>query len=174
VILRCTQKLLDLLDVHAGALATAAPSEDDWYANLLWLARRKCLLLAHAGTLFAVFVPEVRKADLLLIGNAAVRLIQRELAAEGLGSESFGHLDGGTVRLAKTASRSVLGYMHEMAVFCEYAITTKGGFAGCDFDLLNRDLRRDLHLSQQTPGYFVPIELARRRTTRIVTLDARP
>src|SRR5207247_415481 len=32
--------------------------------NLLWLDRRKCLLLTHAGTLFPVFVADVRAADL--------------------------------------------------------------------------------------------------------------
>ncbi len=174
MILRCTQKLLDLVDVRPGVLAAAEPSHDDWYANLLWLARRKCLLLGHAGTLFSVFVPDVRKAELLPIGDVAVRLIQRELEAEGLPPQSFGLLDGGDVQLAKTASRSVLGYMNEMAVFCECTIATHGGFAGCDFELLNHHLRRELHLSRKPPGYFVPIELVRGRAARIGTFEERP
>jgi len=90
VILRSTQKLLDLLDVPARALAAAEPGDDDWYANLLWLDRRKCLLLAHAGTLFSVFVPGVRKAELHPIGEVVVRLIQHELEAERLAPNSLG------------------------------------------------------------------------------------
>jgi hypothetical protein len=62
--------------------------------------------------------------------------------------------------LAKTQSRTVLGYMNEMARFCEYAVGDAGGLARCDARELNRELRRQLHLSRRPPGYFVPIELA--------------
>jgi hypothetical protein len=64
------------------------------------------------------------------------------------------------VVLAKTESRTVLGYMNEMARFCEYAIDDAGGLARCNARELNRQLRRELHLSRQPPGYLVPIELA--------------
>jgi hypothetical protein len=47
-----------------AALRQPEPSDDDWYANLLWVERQKCLLFTHAGTLFSVFVAGVRKADL--------------------------------------------------------------------------------------------------------------
>ena len=50
----------DLVDIEAG--------QDDWYANLLWIGRRKCVLLTHAGTAFSVFVPDVRKAHLARFG----------------------------------------------------------------------------------------------------------
>ena len=50
-------------DTTAQAIAPQAPrpvelpaSEDDWYVNLLWIDRRKCLLSMHTGTLFPVFV----------------------------------------------------------------------------------------------------------------------
>lgn len=62
VIVRCTAKARTLLGVRE--LAEVEPSDDDWYLNLLWFDRRKCLLLAHVGTLFPVFVADVRKADL--------------------------------------------------------------------------------------------------------------
>ncbi len=54
----------------------------------------------------------------------------------------------------------MLGYMNEMARFCEYAVGDAGGVARCDARQLNRELRRELHLSRPPPGYFVPIELA--------------
>jgi hypothetical protein len=55
VILRCTARLLDLLDMRDATLVDDAASDEDWYANVLWIDRRKCLLLTHAGTLFPVF-----------------------------------------------------------------------------------------------------------------------
>jgi hypothetical protein len=59
VVLRCTAKVLNLLGARPTDLVRVEPSDDDWYANVLWLDRRKCLLLAQAGTLFSVFVPAV-------------------------------------------------------------------------------------------------------------------
>ena len=149
---RCTFAALHLVRIE--------PSGQDWYANLLWLDARKCLLLAHAGTLFSVFVPDIRKSDLMPIGPSVVRFIHTELEAESFPLDRLGALDSRPVALAKTESRTVLGYMNEMARFCEYAVGDAGGMAGCDARELNRGLRRELHLSRRPPGYFVPIELA--------------
>ena len=167
VVLRCTAKLLNLLGAREKDLASLEPSDVDWYANLLWLDRRKCLLLAHAGTLFAVFVADVRKADLLPLGSLAVRLIQRELRVEGLPLDTFGDLDLNSVHLAKTASRKVLGYMNEIARHCEYATAESGGLLRCDVERLNCELRRHLHLSREAPGYFIPIDLVRARVSPV-------
>ena len=73
-----------------------------------------------------------------------------------------GKLDATSVELATTVSRTVLGYMNEMARYCHSAIIAQG-FERIDFDSLNRLLRRELHLSRQAPGFFVPIELAAKR-----------
>ena len=51
------KKLLDLLGGGALTLSELPAADEDWYANLLWLDRQKCLLLTHAGTLFSVFLP---------------------------------------------------------------------------------------------------------------------
>ena len=160
VVLRCTAKMLALLAARPRDLVTVEPSDHDWYANLLWLERRKCLLLAHAGTLFSVFVPDIRKSDLMPIRQSVVRFVHKELEAESLRPDHLGVLDSRSIALAKTGSRTVLGYMNEMARFCEYAVADAGGLARCDARELNRELRRQLHLSRRAPGYFVPIELA--------------
>jgi hypothetical protein len=160
VVLRCTAKMLSLLGAGPRHLVSTEPSDEDWYANLLWLDARKCLLLAHAGTLFSVFVPDIRKADLIPIGPSVMRFIHKELKAESFPLDRLGALDSGSIALAKTESRTVLGYMNDMARFCEYAVGDAGGLARCDAEGLNRELRRDLHLSRRPPGYIVPIELA--------------
>ena len=166
VILSCTVKLLSLLGADTRELAGVEPSDADWYANLLWLDRLKCLLLAHADTLFAVLVADVRKADLLPLGPLVVEIIQRELRSEGLPPDTFGDLDSGAVELARTASRPVLGYMNDLTRSCKYKIAKAGGLARCDVEQLNRELRREIHLSRQPPGYFVPIDLVRLRSGR--------
>ena len=158
--LRCTLKVLELLGTDPRDLVAVEPTDQDWYVNLLWLDGRKCLLLAHAGTLFSVFVPDTRKADLIPIGPSVVDMIHSELEAESLPLDRLGVLDPGHLTLAKTENRTVLGYMNEMARFCEYAVDDAGGLSRCDARKLNRQLRRELHLSRQPPGYLVPIELA--------------
>ncbi len=160
VVLRCTAKMPALLGTRPKDLVTIESSDHDWYANLLWLERRKCLLLAHAGTVFSVFVPDVRKSDLMPIGSCVLRFIHKELEAESLPLDRLGILDSRSIALAKTRSRTVLGYMNEMARFCEYAVADVGGLARCDARGLNRELRREMHLSRRAPAYFVPIELA--------------
>ena len=53
--------------------------------------------------------------------------------------------------------------MNEIARYCEYAIADHGGLERCDIESLNRELRRELHLSRRPPGYFVPIDLVMNR-----------
>ena len=158
--LRCTEKVLALLKIRARELANPPPSDDDWYLNLLWLDRRKCLLLTHAETLFPVFVVDVRAADLRPLGTFVVGKIEAELASEGLPADCLGRLDPDAVQVAKTASRSVLGFMNEMAFDLAYAVAEAGGLGSSDVGELNRDLRRRLH---SRDGYATPLELVARR-----------
>jgi hypothetical protein len=154
VILRCTAKARALLSVRA--IADPAPTEDDWYLNLLWFDRRKCLLLVHAGTLFPIFVADVRKSDLVPIDAWVAHVVHRELAHEGLVEDSLGTLTG-PVEVAKTASRQILGFMNEMAMQAECAVADSGSLSACDIHALNRWLRRDLH--NFDGRYVTPLEL---------------
>jgi hypothetical protein len=81
MLLRCTAKLLTLLRVRE--LTTAPPDPDDWYATLLWLDGRKCLLLTHAGTLFPVFAADVRAAELRPLGPWLTATIGDQFAPNG-------------------------------------------------------------------------------------------
>jgi hypothetical protein len=158
VILRCTRKLLDV--IKPGPLAGEPASDEDWYGNLLWIDGRKCLLLTHAGTLFTIFEPDVQAAGLRDTGRLVTGLIGRELAREGLGPGTFRDLDAASVALDKTASRTVLGCMNDMAFACTHAVDLAGGLANADIGKINQRLRRNI-LSAR--GYRKPIELTMRR-----------
>ena len=152
--------MLDLLGGRGVTLTDLPSADDDWYLNLFWLDRQKCLLLTHAGTLFSVFLAGIRKADLRPIGAYAVEAVEAELRSESLPPDTFGRLDPDAVRLAKTASRSTLGFMNEMAVHLRYQVADAGGLSHGDISTLNRDLRRTLH---NRGGYLYPIELVTQR-----------
>jgi len=158
VIVRCTQKLLAV--IRPGRLADSPPDGEDWYANLLWFSGRKCLLLTHAVTLFTVFEPDVRAADLRDTGRQVTGLIRRELAREQLPEDTFGSLDPDEVIVARTADRSVLGCMNDMAFLCEISIDRCGGLAVTDIGELNQALRRNINRPR---GYTPPVELAAQR-----------
>ena len=81
--------MLDLLGGRSVTLSGLSPADDDWYLNLVWIERQKCLLLTHAGTLFSVFRAGVRSADLRPIGTYLVAAIESEFRAESLPIDTF-------------------------------------------------------------------------------------
>ena len=87
-------------------------------------------------------------------------LTGRELRREELPAGTSGDLGQQDVLPAKTADRSVLGRMNDMAFRCEHAIAGAGGLARTDLPELNRSLRRNINSAR---GYRPPIELAARR-----------
>ena len=159
MLVRCTSRLLTLLG-RGVDVVDEPPGDDDWYANLLWIDRRKCLLLTHAGTLFPVFVADVRKGDLLPLGALVAERAAAALADEQLPDDVLGQLDPGAARIARTANRQILGFMNESALACRYAIDQAGGLDHTDVDALNRFLRRQLH---NRDGYRQPLDLVLER-----------
>lgn len=161
MLVRCTAKLLDLLGKQPVRLLEAPPSNDDWYANVLWLDRRKCLLITHAGTLFSLFHPGIRVNDLRPFDRRIIELLRSALLDEELPSGALGRLEPGDVAIAKTASKNVLGVMNQMALEIEWAVDQAGGLWNVDVDDLNRHLRRSLHTKDGE--YRIPLELVRER-----------
>lgn len=132
-------------------------SEQDWYANLLWQDRRKCLLLTHTGTLFSVFTADVRAADLRPLGAYLVATVEEALRSERLPADALGPLDPTNVRVSTTASRSVLGFMNDMAAHVGYAVDAAGGLSRLDVAAINRQLRRTPY---NRDGHLYPIDQA--------------
>ena len=87
-------------------------------------------------------------------------LIGRELRREELQAGTSGDLGQQEVLLARTADRSVLGGMNDMAFRCGHVLADAGGLARADLAELNRSLRRNINSAR---GYCSPVELAARR-----------
>jgi len=160
VVLRCTKKLLAVIGPSAISEPVPAPNPEDWYANLLWFDRRKCLLLTHVGTLFTILETDITASDLRSTGPFVFILIKRELLSEGLPPDVFDQPDSENFVLAKSTDRSVLGCMNDMALMCEHAITESGGLLYTDLAALNHSLRRNINSAR---NYERPIDLARER-----------
>lgn len=158
MVLRCTAKLLKLLGKSKAKLAEAAPSDDDWYANLIWIDRRKCLILAHAGTLFPIVAVDVRAGDLRPIGPYVAGLIQSALNEERLPPTVFGELDPNEVITARTASRSVLSHMNQMVEEWRWLAGDRTDLT--HVEVINHRLRRTL--VSRDGDYWQPLELVAR------------
>lgn len=154
VMLRCTAKVLTLLRVSEPAIGEACATH--WYAHLIRIDRRKCLLVTHAGTLFSVFMPNVTAAGLRPIGPPVVSAIHAALRAEGLPVDTLGDLDPQQVVVTKTADRRILGTINDLALTTEHVIASTGGLAHCDIDALHYGLHRTIN---SITGYIPPIEL---------------
>ena len=154
MLLRCTARLRELLGEPPTEDRPA--SAEDWYAHLLWAQRRKCLLITHAGTLFSVFAPNVRAAELRPLGAFVAPLIAAQLTAEGFPVTALGTLDPARVAIAKTAERQVLGCMNDLALVCQHAAADAGGLARLDLPALHRRLQRNITSARD---YVPPIDL---------------
>jgi hypothetical protein len=161
VVVRCTGKLLNLLGKRSVTLVEAPADDDDWYANLVWLDRRKCLLITHAGTLFSLFASDIRVSDLRPFERRIVDLLTGALLQEGLPIDALGRLEPSELRIAKTASRHTLGVMNQMALEIGWHADEAGGLWNVDVDELNRHLRRSLHTKDG--DYRIPLELVHER-----------
>lgn len=84
MILRCTKKVRDLLGKKPDPLDDLSEAESEWYVNLIWIDKRKNLLIVEAETLFAIFVADVRKADISPFEVFITVRIGSELLSEGL------------------------------------------------------------------------------------------
>ena len=69
----------------------------------------KCLLLVHAGTLFSVVRPAIRKADLRNLAALVAAMIGAELEREGLPHNTYGALAPPALTVAKTANAPTAG-----------------------------------------------------------------
>lgn len=119
--------------------------------------------MAHAGTLLSVFVRDVRARDVRPFGAFIVPRIHDQLAAEGFPVTALGVLDPSDARIAKTADRSVIGCMNDLALTCEYAVADAGGLAQLDLVALHRRLQRNITSAR---GYVPAVDLVAGRRRR--------
>ena len=146
LVLRCTAKLLRELESHPASIdgLENAHGINVWFANLLRLDRRKCVLLTNEKTLFSFFVPGLKREQFRKFGEVFAENLAERLTSEGLGPRQALKLldDCSEVTITKTNSKSTLGSMNDLALQIEYRIKGYGGIENIDLKRLNRDINR--------------------------------
>jgi hypothetical protein len=94
-----------------------------------------------------------------------VELIGRELLAESLPAGIFGDLRAEELLIARTADRSVLGCMNDMALLCAVAVAVAdaGSLVLTDLASLNHRLHRNINSARNC---YQPIDLVIGRTVQ--------
>jgi hypothetical protein len=162
MILHCTQKLLKEL----GNPPLQSPDEPNtglgnWYANLLTIDRRKCILFANEKTLYSFLIPKVKKENLKNIVDDFLLNLNLNLQAEGFPIEVIRRVmqEYTDIGFAKTASRQVLGSMNEIAFQHKYVIINHcGGIENIRILGVNKEINRTIMGGIQ---YLRPIESLR-------------
>jgi len=116
MILHCTQKLLKELGtppLQTSDVPTIGLG--NWYANLLLIDRRKCVLFTNEKTLYSFLLPNVKKENLKNIADEFLLNLNLNLQAEGIPIEVIGRvmLEYTDIGFARTANKKVLGSMNE-------------------------------------------------------------
>jgi hypothetical protein len=154
MLLRCTAKLLALLRVRELATAPAGP--EDWYANCSGST-------AASACWWSMPTPCSRSSPPTCVPRSCVRSDPgwRPRSPGSYHPTRSVRLDPNQVRVAKTASRHVLGVMNDMASYAEAVIDSAGGLAVCGLERLNDKLRDGLH--RRDGQHVTPLDLVAER-----------
>ena len=117
ITLRGTQKFISFSGCKPQVVSDPSASSLEWYVNLLFFDRKKCLLVTHSQTLFTFIVMDVRKKDALDLLELFRKGLSKAMFYMHCPSEMMQKVlkscDG--ILLAKTMDRSVLSSMNDMA-----------------------------------------------------------
>ena len=163
--LRCTEKLLRAMGgayLRQAGEDTAPEQPDDWYANLIWLDGRKCVLFTHVATRFPIVVfdtPASRLRDLsaILRESYIATLDKLEVSRAHAATEL---LKMGHPSLARTCNRSVLATMNEYAADIAMSVKESGGIARADATVTSL---RTAESPASALGGTSPIDAVRKR-----------
>lgn len=112
----------------------------DWYANLIWIEGKKCLLFTSAHTLFSFLIPNVQKENLYDLGLVFRNNIKEALHTIKIPISSIAKflLALGEIRIGRTQNKSVLGSMNDYAYQYKIHVLQRDGLQNCDIADITR------------------------------------
>ncbi|MCD4652750.1 plasmid pRiA4b ORF-3 family protein [bacterium] len=122
---RCTGKVLKEMGVPKSDLEDVSGDchpLQEWYVNLFYFNRKKCLLFTNAATLFSFVAHGVSRSEIRDIESLFRKRLSKALYDEELKSDQMKSINDklGTFVLARTVSRSVLASMNDRTSHYEF------------------------------------------------------
>ena len=130
MILRCTRKLIKIFNL---TIVEDITSDDnifsEWYANLIYIEGKKCILFTESKTLYSILLPDIKKADIIDIGEIFYNQLHKSFLHIGIKEELIIKmvLNPKEIYYTKTQSMSILGSMNEYAFQYKYYFGERGG-----------------------------------------------
>jgi hypothetical protein len=143
-LIRCTKKLLTEIgaDLASSEELVHAALLGDWFANLIWIERRKCVIFTSERTLltFLVVGPgrDAIRDYATLFRNGLRRLLEAEGFAAGDTDRVVGQYQ--QLSLATTNDRSLLGSLNDLARIAGGQIEYLGGLGRCDLKAIDHEM----------------------------------
>ncbi|HZW84206.1 MAG TPA: hypothetical protein VFF14_12395 [Candidatus Deferrimicrobium sp.] len=168
-LLHCTAKLLkELGNPHLQNPDTPNPEGlGNWYANLLRIDRRKCILFTNEKTLYSFLIAGVKKENLTNIFDEFLMNLNFNLQAEGFSLAVINRVmtEYTEMGFAKTSSKTVLGAMTQITFEAEYLIYHRyEGMDGGKILKVNKDINRSLMRGDR---HLHPIEMLQELLTGV-------
>ena len=161
----CTKKLIAEIGtpVAKSAEKPHAALLGDWYANLLRIDRRKCVIFTSERTLLTFVVVALNRDAIRDYVTLFQRGLRQLLECEGFAAADVDRVldDYQELTLAPTRDRSVLGSLNDLARMAAAYIEHGGGVSGCDPGAIN-------HKLNQTPMSRLGMESPLATTRRVL------
>ena len=157
MLIRCTAKLLKEIGLTNSSLIDNVPDEStlgEWYANLFFAQRKKCIIFTNARTLFTFISFDVNRAE---IRNNLGKLFCTGLGKALLDEDFDGALiqrlvnEYSRLQFARTKDRSILGVMVDHAKNIKWMLMRYGGLAEADYSRIIKQLNRTPLLTKEFP-----------------------
>jgi hypothetical protein len=119
-LIRCTQKVLTEMGLKASSLGPDQDPDEElalWYANLIYLSRKKTLIFTNPATCFSLIVPCVNREGIKKLSNIFIHALALTLKEEGVEEEITERIVAlfRTTEIGKTKDRRPLGVMNDLA-----------------------------------------------------------
>ncbi len=159
-IIRCTQKLFSQMKVPKSAHYSGPEIEAEigaWYAKLVYIDRRKCVLFTNERSLAHFFVADVARADIANLAGLFRNGLRAFLSCEGIPWETINRLlvNSEHIEYAPAQNKSVLGSMNDIAFHYKFHIGDDGGIDASSIEDVVHKLNR---MPMGALKYSYPIE----------------
>jgi len=145
-LIRCTAKLLRELGLPRDPRHEEPKFSflGQWHANLIHINRRKCILFVNDRTLFNIIVPDLSRAEIRNLSEQFTFTLSCVLASEGFPKNVVEKVmsEYEQVEIAKSADRSVLGSVNDLAFHYKHLILGAGGVHSWKVPDITRQLNR--------------------------------
>jgi hypothetical protein len=162
-LIRCTGKLQKEMGLKKSDMSEEIPSFSylgSWYANLIYIDGRKCVVFTNDKTLFNFIATDVSRAEIRELDSLFKELLLCVLSYEGFEPAVKVKImaEYETVAYAKTNSRSVLASMNDI-IFCYKRFIQREGGVHCY--AIPEMIRRLNRMPLKALGFKYPVDVLR-------------